>query len=152
MNFIFINESNILPECLHGLINITGGLSHDLRESAGDESDLPFDIEDTILTVESHDTEPAKLHHNLPQHPGDMDNMKNKMDNLEGMYDEIMKVLGVDRETVTTVMNRLPRRRWSIGSSDTSSLQRPVKKGRGSSTTTNMGGHHRHHYSHRDIK
>ncbi|XP_021359940.1 uncharacterized protein LOC110454638 isoform X2 [Mizuhopecten yessoensis] len=136
------------------LINgrMEGGFTNDLRESAGDESDLPFDIEDTILTVESHDTEPVKLR-DFPQPPGDIDNMKNKMDNLEGMYQDIMKVLGVDRETVTTVMNRVPRRRWSIGSSDTSSLRRPVKKGRGSSTTTNMGGHHRHHhYSHRDIK
>lgn len=136
------------------LINgrMEGGLKNDLRESAGDESDLPFDIEDTILTVESHDTEPVRPR-DFPQHPADMDKMKNKMDNLEGMYQDIMKVLGVDRETVTTVMNRAPRRRWSIGSSDTSSLRRPVKKGRGSSTTTNMGGHHRHHhYSHRDIK
>ncbi|XP_033735280.1 uncharacterized protein LOC117323886 [Pecten maximus] len=136
------------------LINgrMEGGLTNDLRESAGDESDLPFDIEDTILTVESHDTELARPRDH-PHHTGDMDNMKNKMDDLEGMYQDIMKVLGVDRETVTTVMNRAPRRRWSIGSSDTSSLRRPVKKGRGSSTTTNMGGHHRHHhYSHRDIK
>jgi len=33
----------------------------DVRES-GNESDLPIDIEDTILTVDSHDTEPQLMH------------------------------------------------------------------------------------------
>ncbi|KAK3093750.1 hypothetical protein FSP39_019651 [Pinctada imbricata] len=129
--------------------SLNGTLS-DVRES-GAESDLPFDIEDTILTVDSIDTEMQNMHEGLQSmhdkmKPESMDSMKERLSNLEGLYQEVIRIVGAEKESVTTVT--ATRRRWSLGSSDTSSLQRPSRKIRGAMTANQR--HHHHHQ--KDIK
>lgn len=113
----------------------------DVRES-GNESDLPFDIEDTILTVDSHDTEPQLMHDALGSN--DLNRMRDQLNNLEEMYHEMTRQAGAERE-IGTVRSR---RRWSLGSSDTSSIQRPVSR----KFKAGAGSQRQHHHHHRDIK
>ena len=111
----------------------------DVRES-GNESDLPFDIEDTILTVDSHETESQHMHDALASN--DLIKMRDQLNNLEEMYHEMFRQVGSERD-IGTVRSR---RRWSLGSSDTSSLQRPVTR------KFKTGSQRQHHHHHRDIK
>ena len=130
--------------------SVTGTLS-DVRES-GAESDLPFDIEDTILTVDSIDTEMQNMHDGLQtmhdkMQPEHMDSMKERLSNLEGLYQEVLRIVGSERDSAKT-SGVTTRRRWSLGSSDTSSLQRPNRKFK-----VGMTANQRHHHHHqKDIK
>jgi len=74
----------------------------DVRES-GNESDLPIDIEDTILTVDSHDTEPQLMHDALGSN--DLNRMRDQLNNLEEMYHEMTRQAGAERE-IGTVRSR----------------------------------------------
>jgi hypothetical protein len=124
------------------------GVLSDVRE-LGTDSDLPFDIEDTILTVDSIDTEMQTIHDGIQKmnFHGDENfgGMKERLDNLEGLYSEVVRVLGGPNPSHT-------RRRWSLASSDTSSLRRPVRKFKTSvgNSTAHSRSHHHHH--HKDIK
>lgn len=119
----------------------SAGMLSDVRES-GNESDLPFDIEDTILTVDSHETEPQQMHDALASN--DLNKMRHQLNNLEEMYQEMIRQVGSERD-IGTVRSR---RRWSLGSSDTSSLQRPVSRKFKSATASQR----QHHHHHRDVK
>jgi len=138
--------------------SVIGGILSDVRESGNDTDDPPFDIENTILTVDSQDNEMLSIQEGLASY--DLNIMRDKMNNLEGMYQELMQALGVDKEVGVAnggvIHGGAPKRRWSIGSSDTSSLRRPGKQKppRGPPASHHPpGSHHRHHhYSHRDIK
>nr|XP_034325839.1 neuron navigator 3 isoform X4 [Crassostrea gigas] len=123
------------------------GVLSDVREM-GTDSDLPFDIEDTILTVDSIDTEMQTIHDGIQkmhlrgnEHFG---GMKERLDNLEGLYSEVVRVLGTNPPSM--------RRRWSLASSDTSSLQRPVRKFKSQSGNPNSHSRSHHHHHHKDIK
>lgn len=125
----------------HVSSGIKAGMLSDVRES-GNESDLPFDIEDTILTVDSHDAEPMNMHDNLASN--DINRMRDQLNNLEEMYQQMSHQIGSERD-IGTVKSR---RRWSLGSSDTSSLQRPVSR----KFKSGAGGQRPHHHHHRDVK
>ncbi|XP_062595526.1 uncharacterized protein LOC134256867 isoform X2 [Saccostrea cucullata] len=116
------------------------GVLSDVRE-LGTDSDLPFDIEDTILTVDSIDTEMQTIHAGIQKLQGD-GGMRERLDNLEGLYSEVVRVLGSNPPNM--------RRRWSLASSDTSSLRRPVRKFKPQAGNSNSRSHHHHH--HKDIK
>ena len=121
----------------------------DVHESA--DSDLPFDIEDTILTVDSHDTDTLQMHEGLASR--DVHVVRDKLNNLESMYGEIMNVLGIHGDQNNEGGNM--RRRWSLGSSDTNSLRRPVKKMHGGAPGLNMlasNSQHKNQLGNRDIK
>lgn len=128
-----------------------GANLHDVRESGTDtESNLSFDIDDTILTVESHDTE---------HHPaGDLLSsrevitLRNQLHDLETKYNSLQNKVTTDRPVGHPLHAHLSgkgtslgpppigrQRRWSIGSSDTSSFRREAKYKPGKQT------HHKHH-------
>ncbi|XP_052768318.1 uncharacterized protein LOC128208772 isoform X1 [Mya arenaria] len=116
----------------------------DVRESDS-ESNLSFDIDidNTILTVESHDTEqlnPAGMGAGLPQtrdtplrHPaGDIlttresSSLQHQMHSLENRYLDLQtRVQGGHPGHGPPAIGR--QRRWSIGSSDTSSFRREAR-------------------------
>ncbi|XP_052058172.1 uncharacterized protein LOC127698642 isoform X3 [Mytilus californianus] len=125
----------------HVSSGIKAGMLSDVRES-GNESDLPFDIEDTILTVDSHDAEPMNMHDNLASN--DINRMRDQLNNLEEMYQQMSHQIGSERD-IGTVKSR---RRWSLGSSDTNSLQRPISR----KFKSGAGGQRPHHHHHRDVK
>ena len=125
------------------------GVLSDVRE-LGTDSDLPFDIEDTILTVDSIDTEMQTIHDGIQkmQFRGgeNVGGMRERLDNLEGLYSEVVRVLGTNPTST--------RRRWSLASSDTSSLRRPVRKFKPPSGNSTAHGrsHHHHHHHNKDVK
>ncbi|XP_056021249.1 neuron navigator 3-like isoform X2 [Ostrea edulis] len=123
------------------------GVLSDVRE-LGTDSDLPFDIEDTILTVDSIDTEMQTIHDGIQKmHLHGDENfggMRERLDNLEGLYSEVVRVLGNNPSNT--------RRRWSLASSDTSSLRRPVRKFKASAGNPTSHSRSHHHHHHKDIK
>ncbi|CAG5130674.1 unnamed protein product [Candidula unifasciata] len=84
----------------------------DVRESEND-SLLSFDVENTILTVEPSDQSDRGT---VRSHKGS-NSVRAQLQRLEGMYSHVMKTLGEASHGTRT------RRRWSIGSSDTSSMR-----------------------------
>ncbi|XP_061172751.1 uncharacterized protein LOC133182058 isoform X2 [Saccostrea echinata] len=120
------------------------GVLSDVRE-LGTDSDLPFDIEDTILTVDSIDTEMQTIHAGIQKmHIQGDGGMRERLDNLEGLYSEVVRVLGSNPPNM--------RRRWSLASSDTSSLRRPVRKFKPQAGNSNSHSRSHHHHHHKDIK
>lgn len=130
-----------------------GASLNDVMESGTDtESNLSFDIDDTILTVESHDTE-------QPHPAGDIlssqevTNLRDQLHNLEFKYHDLQNKVVNDRPVghrmhQTTGPGKGQgfgpppigrQRRWSIGSSDTSSFRREAKFKPGKQI------HHKHH-------
>ncbi|XP_041351726.1 uncharacterized protein LOC121370508 isoform X2 [Gigantopelta aegis] len=96
------------------------GLSHsldDLRES-GNESNISFDIENTFLTVEESEQDPADT---FPPHKHAHASRKH-MDQFEAMYQNMLQSVGVVKETPRHKAHGHVKRRWSLASSDTSSL------------------------------
>lgn len=100
------------------------------------------------MTVDSIDTEMQTIHDGIQkmhlrgnEHFG---GMKERLDNLEGLYSEVVRVLGTNPPSM--------RRRWSLASSDTSSLQRPVRKFKSQSGNPNSHSRSHHHHHHKDIK
>ncbi|KAL4238851.1 hypothetical protein ACF0H5_003558 [Mactra antiquata] len=115
-----------------------GGSINDVRESCTDtESNLSFDIDDTILTVESHDTE-------QPHPAGDImssrevNTIREHLHDLEFKYHNLQTKVNTDQPlghhshlgASKGPLGPPPigrQRRWSIGSSDTSSFRRESK-------------------------
>ena len=125
----------------------SGGNLRDVNESDSEnESNLSFDIDDTILTVESHDTE-------KPHPAGDILTMnetvalRKQLNDLQTRYHDLQTRVEPDRHKAHVKgHNQGPgpppigrQRRWSIGSSDTSSFRQETRLKPGKHT------HHRHH-------
>ncbi|XP_013073675.1 uncharacterized protein LOC106060380 isoform X1 [Biomphalaria glabrata] len=92
----------------------------DVRES-GNESSISFDIENTVLTVEPSDQSEMGTLRSYKTGSS----VKAQLNRLEDMYSRVMR-------TIEETNSRGPRtrRRWSIGSSDTSSLRQPTHHSR----------------------
>ncbi|RUS77383.1 hypothetical protein EGW08_014863, partial [Elysia chlorotica] len=104
----------------------------DVRES-GAESDLSWDVGNTLLLVEPSDQSEMGT---LRSQAGGA-SVRAQLTRLEGMYSQMMKSLGERRAASPgggdgRAGRSRTRRRWSIGSSDTSSMRR----------------HHHHHPHH----
>ncbi|BFZ12193.1 hypothetical protein BsWGS_15232 [Bradybaena similaris] len=84
----------------------------DVRESEND-SLVSFDVENTILTVEPSDQSDRGT---IRSHKGS-NSVRAQLSRLEGMYSHVIKTLEESSRGTRA------RRRWSIGSSDTSSMR-----------------------------
>ena len=95
----------------------------DVRESGNESNDLSFDVETTMLTVAPSDISEGgegshHTHSHSPMPPKDAREIRGQLDRLETMYHDVMKLMGAERP------HGKSGRRWSIASSDTSSLRR----------------------------
>jgi len=115
---------------------VSGANLNDVQESDSG-SNLSFDIDDTFLTIESHDTE-------HPHPAGDLLNspevtlLKQQYNDLEYRYHDLQTKMHPGGHSIGSQFahgkgagaGQLPigrQRRWSIGSSDTSSFRRESK-------------------------
>lgn len=132
---------------------LSGASLNDVQESLSEtESNLSFDIDDTILTVESHDTE--------QHHPAgdilssqEVTTLRDQLHHLESRYHDLENKVVTDRSHGHRLhahnasgkgqgLGPPPigrQRRWSIGSSDTSSFRREARFKPGKQI------HHKHH-------
>ncbi|XP_071079941.1 uncharacterized protein [Haliotis cracherodii] len=97
--------------------NLTRVQAHsleDLRES-GNESNLSFDVENTMLMV---DPESEQFTDTDNISPKDARALRQKLQGLESVYHQVLRQAGAD------IPRSSFRRRWSLGSSDTSSINR----------------------------
>lgn len=129
------------------VIFVSGANLNDVCESDSG-SNLSFDIDDTFLTIESHDTEQPHPAGDilssqevtlLKQHYNDLEfkynDLQTKVNSGHGMGSHFAHGKGAG-------IGQLPigrQRRWSIGSSDTSSFRRESKFKPGKQV------HHKHH-------
>ncbi|XP_012938088.1 filaggrin-2 [Aplysia californica] len=97
----------------------------DVRESEN-ESMLSFDVENTLLLVEPSDQSEMGT---LRSHKSG-GSVRAQLHRLEGMYSHVMKTLEENSQAPRT------RRRWSIGSSDTSSFHQHSHQGKHSHSRT----------------
>ncbi|KAL3873029.1 hypothetical protein ACJMK2_036191 [Sinanodonta woodiana] len=111
------------PTMKMGGLNTKGANAVDRHESDS-RSDLSFDIDDTVLTVDSQETEQNQMHENALS-AREAENVKEQLVRLESMYHDLLKSVGNERDPGT---RGLKTRRWSICSSDTSSIRRVSKQ------------------------
>ncbi|KAH3846964.1 hypothetical protein DPMN_089273 [Dreissena polymorpha] len=106
-----------------------------------------FDIDNTILTIESHDTEQPHPAGDLMTSRENLE-LRHHMHNLESRYHDIQSHVNIAGGHSSRGHNKGPNvappaigrpRRWSIGSSDTSSFRREAKVKPGKQA------HHKHH-------
>ena len=117
---------------------ISGATIGKMKEDSELDSNLSFDIDDTILTVESHDTEQHPAGDILTSHEATA--LKQQLRKLETMYTELQQKVEPEKDQQGPGPPPIGRqRRWSIGSSDTSSFKRESKYKPGKHV------HHRHH-------
>ncbi|CAL1528403.1 unnamed protein product [Lymnaea stagnalis] len=130
----FLNSRNLdlggPPGGRHLLTEYTRSRSlEDVRES-GNESTISFDIENTMLTVEPSDQSEMGTLRSFKS-----TSVRAQLNRLEGMYSRVLQTLE------ETANESKTRRRWSIGSSDTSSLRQPQRHSRhGRSSAHKLGG------------
>ena len=127
-------------QCLDSTIvndPFAGANLNDLKEDSDIDSNLSFDIDDTILTVESHDTEQHPAGEILTSHEAAA--LRQQLKKLEAMYSELQQKVEPEKDHQGPGPPPIGRqRRWSIGSSDTSSFRRESRHKPGKHT------HHRH--------
>ncbi|KAK3594998.1 hypothetical protein CHS0354_003722 [Potamilus streckersoni] len=118
-----ISNNSHIPNMKMGGVNIKGANAVDRHES-DNRSDLSFDIDDTVLTVDSQETEQNQMHETALS-AREAENVKEQLVRLENMYHDLLKSVGNERDPGA---HGLRTRRWSICSSDTSSIRRVSKQ------------------------